>query len=251
MKCYTKGLKKKIIIISMLLHPSLLYAETARDIIKKVDKNEEFVSQQFSLTMEINKGKRELIKKFEGYSQKNGDKSFLIFTNPEDRGVKYLKIQKELWIYFPDADDIMKISGHILRQGMMGSDISYEDMLESGDRDKKYDAKLIKEEIVDKKLCYVIELNAKVKDAAYAKQVLYIDKELYVPLKIEFFASGGRLIKTMSLSNFSKISGRFVAGKMVIQDKRKKDSKTTVLTDSVKFDIRLPAKVFSKRSLRR
>ena len=86
----------KIYIIILLLSPSLAFAITADDIIKRVDQNENFSTQKFSATMTIQKGKRKLVKKFNGYGQKNGEKSFMTFTNPEDRGVKYLKIAKEL-----------------------------------------------------------------------------------------------------------------------------------------------------------
>ena len=59
------------------------------------------------------------------------------FTNPEDRGTRYLKRDKNLWIYFPKEQDTVKISGHLLKEGMMGSDVSYEDALESSDYQAK------------------------------------------------------------------------------------------------------------------
>ena len=38
------------------------------------------------------------------------------FTNPGS-GTKFLKRGDELWMFFPDAEDIVKISGHMLNQG--------------------------------------------------------------------------------------------------------------------------------------
>ena len=66
------------------------------------------------------------------------DKAFAEFTNPEDRGTRYLKLEKDMWIYFPKEQDTVKISGHLLKEGMMGSDVSYEDALESRDFKAKY-----------------------------------------------------------------------------------------------------------------
>ena len=48
-----------------------------------------------------------------------------------DKGTKMLKLGDDLWIYMPNVDRVQKISGHMLRQGMMGSDLSYEDMMTS------------------------------------------------------------------------------------------------------------------------
>ncbi|MDH5720008.1 MAG: outer membrane lipoprotein-sorting protein [Spirochaetia bacterium] len=226
-------------------------AITPEEIIKAVDKNAEFKTQSFGITMKIEKGARTLIKKIEGYGMTNGRKSFMKFINPEDDGVKYLKIEKELWIYFPDADDIMKISGHMLRQGMMGSDISYEDMMESGEWEKKYSIRLLPEETIENIECYVVELKAKVSDVAYEKQIMAVDKKNLVPLKVDMYSAGGRLIKKITFHDFINISGRITAQKVIIKDTRKKDSLTTMEFAYIKFNEKLPPKVFTKEFLRR
>jgi outer membrane lipoprotein-sorting protein len=241
---------KKIILLTILI-PSVLSAQAATEIIKKVDKNQLFTTQRFTILMTIQKGERKLIKEFYGYGMKKGEKAFLEFTNPEDRGVKYLKIDKELWIYFPDADDIMKISGHMLRQGMMGSDISYEDMLETEHIEKKYNAKRLKDRVVNGKDCFVIDLTARVPDAIYARQVAYIAKDTYVPIEIEMYARGGRLIKKMSQSDIQRVGWRYIPQRAIIQDTRKRNSKTILEFKKIKFDVAVPGRAFSKRNLKR
>lgn len=241
---------KKITLVILLI-PSILHSETADEIIKKADKNQLYRTQKFSVTMVIEKGRRKLKKTFNGYSFRDGEKSFMKFTNPEDRNVKYLKLKKELWIYFPDADDVLKISGHMLKQGMMGSDISYEDMLESENRYKKYSSKLLPSKTVKNRKCHVVELRAKRPDAHYAKQVIYFDRATYVPLKVEMYARGGRLLKVMALSNIKKTGWRYTATRAEIRDMRKKNSKTVMEFSQIRFDIKLPAGVFSRRNLRR
>ena len=90
-----------VLVFFLCLFPvSVRATETATNVIKQVDKNQVFVTQEFKATMIIAKGKRKLIKTFYGYSKKEGQKSFMEFTNPEDKGVRYLKIDDELWIYF-------------------------------------------------------------------------------------------------------------------------------------------------------
>jgi outer membrane lipoprotein-sorting protein len=241
---------KKFMLFTILI-PSVILAQTAEQIIKKVDKNQLYVTQHFTILMTIQKGERKLIKEFYGYGMKQGEKAFLEFTNPEDRGVKYLKIDKELWIYFPDADDIMKISGHMLRQGMMGSDISYEDIMETEHIEKKYNAKRLKDRVVEGKDCFVIDLTAKVPDATYARQVAYIDKDTYVPIEVEMYAKGGRLIKKMSQSDIQRVGWRNIPKRATIQDMRKRNSKTLLEFKEIKFDAAVPERAFSKRNLKR
>lgn len=241
----------KTVFLLFVFVPGLLFAQSAREIIRRVDNNQEFATESFSMKMIIEKGNRKLVKSFYGYGKKMGDQSFMEFTNPEDRGVKYLKIDEELWIYFPDADDIMKISGHMLRQGMMGSDISYEDMMRKEEFDATYDVKLNGSQKVRGADCYVVEMNAKVKKALYAKQVIYVDKNSYVPLKIEMYAKGGRMLKTMEQFDVTKVGNRYLARKIIIKDLRKKDSSTTVEIVKIQFNGQVPAAVFTRRYLRR
>jgi outer membrane lipoprotein-sorting protein len=249
-KLKEKKMKALVLLIGILL-PSFALAQSAEEIISIVDKNRVYITQKFAMKMTISRGKSKLIKTFEGFSKRDGLKSFMWFTNPEDRGVKYLKSGKELWIYFPDADDVMKISGHMLKQGMMGSDISYEDMLETEEARKKYSSKLLKEETFDGRACFVVELNAIVPDASYEKQVMYVDKQNYVPLKMEMYAKGGRLIKTFSQSDIINIGGRNLPKKAEIQDVRKKNTKTTVEFLNMTFDEPVSDDLFNKRYLKK
>lgn len=242
----------QITALLVLLAPALTWAApTAKSIIEKVDQNQVYTTEFFKATMTITKGKITLVKTFFGYGKKEGDRSFMEFTNPEDRGVKYLKIKDELWIYFPDADDVMKISGHMLRQGMMGSDLSYEDMLENDKLEEKYKSTLQPDQKIDGRACYVLQLDAKVPDVTYARQILYVDQERFVPLKVEMFARGGRLIKVMTQSAVKRIGARWVATEGTIQDKRKKDSKTSFAFEELVFDQPVPDKVFTRGYLKR
>jgi len=242
---------KKIVAIAIFLSAFPLWSETGLEIIKKVDNNQKFSTEKFQMRMIVEKGNRKMIKSFFGYGKDMGNNSFMEFTNPEDKGVKYLKLNDELWIYFPDADEVMKISGHMLRQGMMGSDISYEDMMRKETLEKSYDVKLTGTQTVNNLECFVVELNAKTAEALYEKQIIYVDKKKYVLVKIDMHARGGRLLKTLEQFNFKKIDNRYLPQYMIMKDLRRKDSKTTIEFISVQFDVKIPPGVFSKSYLKR
>jgi hypothetical protein len=116
-------------------------ALSADEVLAKVDANVSYGSIRYTGRMEITIGGESRYKTMQAVAQ-GSSKSFAEFTNPEDRGVRYLKRDKNLWIYFPSEQDTVKISGHLLKEGMMGSDVSYEDALESSDYKAKYSASL-------------------------------------------------------------------------------------------------------------
>ena len=125
-----KGLLLIGIIISILITNFVVITAaelTAEEIIYQRDNNEYFDSVRIEAEMIIVNGGRKIIKTMTALSDKKN--SLVEFTNPQDRGTKFLKREDDLWMFFPDAEDIVKISGHMLNQGMMGSDFSYQDIM--------------------------------------------------------------------------------------------------------------------------
>ena len=201
--------------------------------------------------MFIKKGDKILEKEYRGYGQAEGEKFFITFTNSEDLGVKYLKIENELWIYFPDADDVMKISGHMLRQGMMGSDISYEDLMDLDKFEEKYNSELIGEDTLNDSFCYRIKTTAKTDDATYYSRELWVEKNTFVVLKMNLYAKSGRLLKEINQTDLQKFDDKYYALKMTIRDMRKKETLTTVELIEIKFDVNVPENTFTKQNLYR
>jgi outer membrane lipoprotein-sorting protein len=223
---------------------------TPEGIMARVDANNTFGTISYTGRMEIDLGSRVIIKEMTAVAE-GADKAFVEFLNPEDRGTRYLKIGKDMWIYFPTEQETVKISGHLLKEGMMGSDLSYEDALESGSLTDKYTITLIGQETLDGRSCYVLDLNAKVKTAPYYRQKMWVDAERFVVLKTEMYGKGGKLLKeSRALAVESWGSRWFVTG-MSVEDKLKKGGGTLFVMTDVRFDVTLPADRFSLRRLER
>jgi hypothetical protein len=54
------------------------------------------------------------------------ERAFREYTFPRGKGTKMLKLGDQLWTFDPRTDRTIQISGHLLRQSVMGSDLSYE-----------------------------------------------------------------------------------------------------------------------------
>lgn len=242
-------MKKTIICLLFVLGFSL-HAITGEEILNKMDGNREYKSIEATAIMEIHSADEVRVKKM-NIKAIGDDKSVTEFINPEDKGVKYLKLKDELWIYFPDEEDTVKISGHMLKEGMMGSDISYEDALESDTLSKKYKIEMKSEETYKGRECYVVELNAIVRDAPYAKRVMYVDKEIFVCWKEEMYAKSGKLLKESFLKKTKKIGARFFAVESEIVNKVRKDSKTVFKMENINLDAKIDESIFSMRYLTR
>ena len=160
-----------------------------------------------------------------------------------------LKIEDRLWIYSPSSDRIIQISGHMLKQSVMGSDLSYEDMMEDRKLTEIYDAKVINGEEFDQRLCWVVEMNAIVEDVSYQKRMVWVDQERFIPLKEELFAKSGQLLKKTTLSDVQKVENRWFPMKINYKDMLKDGKGTDYIIKEIKFDLNIPDHIFTKASL--
>ena len=126
---------------------------------------------------------------------------------PREQGTKMLKLEDRLWLYSPSTDRIIRISGHMLRQSVMGSDLSYEDMMDDPRLSELYTAEVTGTETMDQRPCWVLQLTAN-QDLAYHTRKLWVDQERYVPLREELYAKSGRLLKKIDLKDFRQIDNR-------------------------------------------
>lgn len=223
---------------------------TGREILEKVDQNMAADTRIATTKMVIHgrRGSRTVVSK----SWVQGDKkAYTEYLSPaREAGTKMLKLKDSLWMYSPSTDRTIRISGHMLRQSVMGSDLSYEDMMEDKILAEIYAAKITGAEIIDEIDCWIVELTAE-EDVAYQKRKVWVDKERYVPIRQELFAKSGKLLKKMDLTDFKKSDGRWYPTRMIFKDVLKTGSGTEFINESVQFDAEIPEHLFSKAGLRR
>jgi len=225
-------------------------AQDADEILNRVEKNMSSENRIFESSMIIHGSRtsRTITSKTYsvGYKQ-----SFTEYLSPaREQGTKMLKLENQLWIYSPTTDRIIQISGHMLRQSVMGSDLSYEDMMDDRKITEIYDARITGNEIVDGRNTWVLELTARVSDVAYYKRKMWIDNERYVPLREELYARSGQLLKQTTLSEVKHIEGRWFPTKIIYKDMLKQGEGTEFIMTSVKFNQPIPDYMFTKAVLK-
>lgn len=219
-------------------------------IIRKVDQNMSSKNRIFESSMTIH-GKRNS-RTIQSRTMSEGTlKSFTEYLSPaSEKGTKMLKLQGQLWIYSPSTDRIIQISGNMLRQSVMGSDLSYEDMMDDRKLMDIYAAKVTGEENLDDRKTVIVELTAKVENVAYFKQRMWIDQERFVPLKEELYAKSGQLLKRVDFKAVQKIQGRWFPTTIIYKDVLKDGNGTEFNMTSIKFEQDIAPYIFTKGALK-
>jgi len=242
---------KKIFFMTLfLLIAGFVFSQTAAELLKKVDNNEIYTTIEYEGEIIIEYQGRRYVKTMKAWGRGNTH-SFVEFTNTEDKGTKYLKRDGRLYVYSTDTEGVMLISGHMLKESMMGSDMSYEDTLNNETLTSRYDPVIAGSETINGRDSWVLELKAKAKTESYPTRKLWIDKENGDLLRYELFALSGVKLKDYNLIRVEVINGRRFPVEGEMRDLMRKNSKTTFVMRNVVLDKAIPDSVFSQRNLER
>ena len=203
--------------IAMLLSASALKSQDAKTILSRVDENMSAENRVVEATMIIHGKRTDRTITSKTWSVGNA-KAFTEYLSPaREMGTKMLKLEDQLWLYSPTTDRTIQIAGHMLRQSVMGSDLSYEDMLDDRKFTDVYTARVAGEETIAGRKAWVLELTAKVDDVAYYARKEWIDQAHYVPVREELYAKSGQLLKRTDLSDIQQIQGRWFPTRIVFK----------------------------------
>jgi outer membrane lipoprotein-sorting protein len=235
-----------LVVAAVLGLAAAAWGDEASDIVREADRYrrpaESFV---WKITITSEEGKKApSVDGFEVYV-KGAGRSFVKFVAPpRNVGRSLLALGRDLWIYLPDAGKPVRIpfSQRLVGQVANG-DIARADY--AGD----YDATLTGEETMDGVACHVLQLKARTKEVTYAGVKYWVSKDGRRPVRAEFYAGTGTLLKTGTFGHFKEAAGRTLATRLTLVDAIRKD-RTSVL-DYGEIVVRdLPEKYFDKNFMK-
>jgi len=137
----------------------------------------------------------------------DGDQSIAIFDKPTDvKGTAFLSYthitkDDDQWLYLPALKRVKRIAVRNKTSPFMGSEFSYEDL--ASFEVEKYNYAYIKDETLEGIPSFVIERYPKDKYSGYSKHRVWVEKERYITLKIEYYNRKEKLLKTLNNSDFN------------------------------------------------
>ena len=237
-------------IIPAFLTIQVLAQPSGKEIISQIDRNLTAKTRIMTSKMIISGARGSRTIEFKTWTE-GESRSFTEYTSPaRENGTKMLKLEDKLWIFSPSTDRIIQITGQMLRQSVMGSDLSYEDMMEDPDLTSHYNPVVTGTDTLQKRDCWILQLNAINQGEAYEIRKLWVDRERYIPLMEELYGKSGKLLKRTQLYNITKVQGRWFPMKIVYKDMLKSGDGTQFIIESLKLDEPIPEFVFSKASLK-
>jgi len=185
----------------------------------------------------------------ESWSSARGEKSVMRFLAPApSRGIGMLALEHgdNIWVYFPDSDDLRKIAGSARNQSLQGSDFSYDDMA-GGEFARRYRAQSAAADTLDGKKCIKLALTPHT-PGSYRRVVLWVDGQSFIPYQALHYDEKNALVKTLLFSEWRQVKGIWTPFRMTMQNHRR-DSQTVIRILKVSYNRETDAEKFTTRFL--
>jgi outer membrane lipoprotein-sorting protein len=178
------------------------------------------------------------------------DSLFYITAPPKDYGNGTLKMGREMWLYNPKINRVIKVPPSMMSQSWMGSDFSNNDLAKSDSLLLDYDHTLVDTETHEGKKVYVIKSvprpNAPV---VWGMQRLKI-REDQIWLSEEFFDEDLKPVKIMSATEIQMLGGKLFPRVWRMRNVDEQNSYTQLSYEALEFKPNLPDELFTLSSLK-
>jgi hypothetical protein len=140
-----------------------------------------------------------------------GDKSLIIFTSPPDiDGTALLSHAHILeaddqWLYLPALRRIKRISSANKSGPFVGSEFSFEDF--TAQELNKFSYRYVGEQACGEMRCDVIERKPLYEYSGYARQLAWLDQQVFQVRQVEYYDRRGDLLKTLNMNDYREYSG--------------------------------------------
>jgi outer membrane lipoprotein-sorting protein len=177
---------------------------------------------------------------------KGNDRTLVQTTAPPvDRGQILLMRDRDLWAFLPNLSQPIRLP---LAQKLTGQ-VANGDLARAnfvGD----YTPTILRTESVDGKLHYVLQLDATDRWVTYHRVLYWVGAEDNRPLKADFFALSGRLLKHCHYEGFDELGGVVRPTRLVMEDALR-PGRTSVMLYSNMRARELADKLFNKDYLKK
>ena len=148
------------------------------------------------------------------------------------------------WLYLPALDLVKRIAASDKRTSFVGSDFYYEDISGRNIDDDKHTLLRVTENY------YVLRNRPKKPGSVeFSHFDMFVHKSTFLPVQVEYYDKSGAKYRIYKALEVQSIQGRPTVTKANMQDLRT-GSTTTVRYTNVRYDLGLPANIFTERFLR-
>lgn len=180
------------------------------------------------------------------------DKTFIRITYPKkDAGIATLRMENEMWNYFPKINKVMKVPPSMMMSSWMGSDFTNDDLVKESSMLRDYTYRLVTPEGAESGLYHVELLPRKDIPIVWGKIILSVRTEDFIPVREEYYDEKGTKMRVIEFREIEDFGGREIPSVLELVPLNKEGNRTVIRYLDLRFDVELPEDTFTLRNLKR
>jgi outer membrane lipoprotein-sorting protein len=180
------------------------------------------------------------------------DRTFIHVTYPKkDAGVATLRIENEMWNYFPKINKVMKVPPSMMMSSWMGSDFTNDDLVKESSMLRDYYYSRIDPEDSEPGYYYIELVPKEDIPTVWGKIQITVRKEDYIPVRQVYYDEKGRKMRIMDFKEIKTFGDRRIPAVIELVPLNKKGKKTIVRYKELRFDGQLDKGIFTLRNLQK
>ena len=174
-----------------------------------------------------------------------GDKLRMWFLEPASaKGQEMLRVGDNLWVYMPNLKRALRLA---TRESFQGGDFSNGDMLRVNYR-VDYTAKLV---VSGDDQLWALDLAAKSDEATYTRIKLWMSKDKRLPVRAEYYAASGKLLRSATFGDVKTFHGVEVPTRITMRNELATKRFSEMFILDRKINVEVPEQTFVLDSLGR
>ena len=187
--------------------------------------------------------------------QGDGDKSLSVFNAPKDiKGTAFLSythsvVPDDQWLYLPALKRVKRIASANKSGPFVGSEFAYEDL--ASQEIDKYTYKWLRDEPLDGRECFVIEAYSVYENSGYTRQVVWLDKAMYQPIRIDYYDRKNAELKSLVSSDWNQYLDKYWRPGLMNMVNHQTGKSTDLTWSNYQFKTGLTDRDFDRNTLKR
>lgn len=185
----------------------------------------------------------------------DGDKSLSVFDSPRDiKGTAFLSFTHALeadeqWLYLPALKRVKRISSNNKSGPFLGSEFAFEDL--TSFEVKKFKYQYLRDETIGEIDCFVIETYPQYEYSGYTRTLIWVDKQRYIPIKIDYYDRKNALLKTQEFKQYQQYLDQYWRADEMHMQNHITGKSTRLLWQNYQFKKGLGDRDFDRNTLKR
>ncbi|WP_291858613.1 outer membrane lipoprotein-sorting protein [Marinilabilia sp.] len=256
MNTQKKNTRRKMVLLFTLgflsIFPVGAQGQTAKDIVEKADNLLRGKSNYAEMEMQIIRPSWSRTLRFNAWA-KGDDFSLIFITFPQrEKGQRFLKRGREMWNYVPAIDRMIKIPPSMMMQSWMGSDLTNDDLVNAASIVKDYNHKILRQETLRDRECYVIEMIPHEEaPVVWGKVITWISTTDFLNLRNEYYDEAGELVNEEILDEIEDVGDRTIPTRYTVIPANEEGHKTIMKFEKINFGVEMEESFFSIQNMKR